>query len=79
MENPRTDSARDHDDSAMIEGIEPGPAEGSRTGGNLATDVATQAEEARVGDPEHDTRVTKEDEIAHGTEVRPDRPRAPQG
>jgi len=76
MENPRTDAARANDDSDLIEDAEGGTGQATRSGGNLARDVASQAEEARIEDPGKITRVTKDDDIAHGTEVRPDRARA---
>lgn len=77
MENPRTTSARDHDDSALTE--EPKAAsQGGSSGGNLATDVASRDEIGAVGDPEGRTRVTKDDDIEHAQEQRPDRPRAAQ-
>ena len=75
MENPRTTSARDHDDSEMIEGIEPGTGQQGRSGGNLARDVSTDAEQHAIEDPSNHERVTKADDIEHGTEVRPDRAR----
>lgn len=75
MENPRTTSARDHDDSALTE--EPTAAShAGRSGGNLATDVATQDEIDAVDDPEGRTRVSKGADIEHAQEQRPDRPRA---
>jgi hypothetical protein len=76
MENPRTEAARANDDSDLIDNAEPGPGQATSSGGNLARDVASQAEEARIKDPSKVTRVTKEDDIDHGTEVRPDRARA---
>jgi hypothetical protein len=76
MENPRTDAARANDDSDLIEDAQDGTGQPSSSGGNLARDVASQSEEARIDDPSKITRVTKEDDIEHGTEVRPDRARA---
>jgi hypothetical protein len=76
MENPRTEAARANDDSDLIDNAEPGSGQATSSGGNLARDVASQAEEARVDDPSKITRVTKDDDIEHGTEVRPDRARA---
>lgn len=70
MENPRTESARTNDDSALSDD---GAGQATSSGGNLARDVASQAEEALIEDPEGRARVNKEDDIAHGTEVRPDR------
>jgi hypothetical protein len=44
MDNPRTQSARDNDDSELIDSVEPTPPQGGSSGGNLQEDVATQAE-----------------------------------
>ena len=65
MENPRTTSARDHDDHEMIDAAvaEATPGQGSSSGGDLARDVATQAEEAAVYDPEVTRRPEKTDKI----------------
>lgn len=77
MENHRTDTARRHDDSDMIDNIVPGASEQGRNGGNLQTDVATQVSQDRVEDPEATGGVTKSDELEYGTNVARDRPRAP--
>jgi len=71
----RTDTARRHDDSELIDqaGSEPQPSQQGRSGGNLQKDVATQAAAERVHDPEAHERVTKEDDIAHGQRDRPDK------
>ena len=68
MENPRTTSARDHDDHEMIDAAvaDPTPGQGSTRGGDLARDVATQAEEAAVQDPEVTRRPEKTDKIDNG-------------
>jgi hypothetical protein len=65
MENPRTTSARDHDDHEMIDAAvaDPTPGQGSTRGGSLAHDVATQAELAAVSDPEVTRRPKKTDKI----------------
>jgi hypothetical protein len=76
MEDPRTEAARANDDSDLIDNAEPGPAQATSSGGNLARDVASKAEEALITDSAGVTRVTKQDDIEHGTEVRPDRARA---
>lgn len=74
-ENPRTQSARDHDDKDVIEGMIPA---GSATpesggGGRLARDVGTKADLAQVDDPAGKTRATKEDDIASDQARRADR------
>ena len=76
MENPRTEAARANDDSELIDNAEPGTGQATTSGGNLARDVASQAEEALIEDPDDRARVTKRGDIEHGTEVRPDRARA---
>lgn len=76
MENTRIDAARANDDSDLIDNAEAGTGQATSSGGNLARDVASQAEEALIEDPAGTARVTKQDDIAHGTEVRPDRARA---
>lgn len=77
MGNPRTEAARDHDDSALIDGQPGGTGgEAGRSGGGLATDVATEAELEEIDDPEGRERVRKQDTIDHAQEQRPDRPRA---
>lgn len=75
MENPRTTSARDHDDGVLTEELT-AASHADRSGGNLATDMASQDEIDAVDDPEGRTRVTKDDDIEHAQEQRPDRPRA---
>lgn len=62
-ENSRTDDARRHDDSEMIDNLEATPSQGGRSGGTLQRDIATQAEEEHVVDGKTGlTRVRKEDE-----------------
>lgn len=68
MENSRTDTARENDDSETIEGFEPTPAQGGRSGGVLQEDVATKAELDRVRDPEAHEDVEKQDKINHQQE-----------
>lgn len=65
MENRRTETARENDDSDLIENAEPAPSQQGSFGGNLQRDVGTQASEERVRDPEATEGVTKEDDIAH--------------
>lgn len=70
MENPRTTSARDHDDHEMIDAAvaETTPGQGSTSGGHLAVDLATQSEHDQVGDPEGSLRVEKTDKINNNTD-----------
>ena len=62
MENPRTDSARAHDDSALIENMEDAPGHGGAAGGNLQRDIGTRDEvHQQVGDGDGVTRVRDKD------------------
>lgn len=74
MDNQRTETAREHDDSAIIDSSEPAPDQQGRSGGNLQTDVATQASLERVRDPEAHEGVDKADDIAHGQRQPVDHP-----
>ena len=74
MENRRTETARDNDDSDIIDRIEPAPRQGGSSGGNLQEDVATQSELERVRDPEAREGVTKQDKIDHQEESAPRHP-----
>ena len=67
MENPRTASARDHDDRDIVERDTPTPTQQSSSGGNLARDVASQAEEDRIADPEAHRGPEKEQAIDNDT------------
>lgn len=69
MEHPRTTSARDHDDSAMIDAAEDAPGGSGRAGGNLARDIATRDELNAVDDPEGHEAVQKRHAIRHGERV----------
>lgn len=52
MENRRTETARENDDSELIGNAERAPSQQGSFGGNLQRDVGTQASEERVRDPE---------------------------
>jgi hypothetical protein len=69
----RAETAREHDDSDLIDDKLPAPPQGGRSGGDLATDVGTQAAEERVFDPEAHEGVDKADDIAHGEAYASDR------
>jgi hypothetical protein len=75
MENRRTDTARDHDDSDMIDDANPAPRQGGTSGGDLARDVASRSEAHRVSDPERRERPTKEDDIDNDAAYPSRRPR----
>ena len=75
-DNPRTDSARDHDDTDLIEEMIPaGDAEATSGGGALARDVGSQADLKQVTDPDATTRATKQDDIDAGVASTSDRAR----
>jgi hypothetical protein len=67
MDNRRTETARDTDDSEIIDrdSDEFEPGQGGSSGGALQEDVATQAELERVRDPEAMEGVDKQDDIDH--------------
>ena len=67
MENRRTETAHENDDSDLIErdSSEFEPSQGGSSGGNLQEDIATQAELERVRDPEAHDGVDKQDDIDH--------------
>ena len=44
-ENPRVDASRRNDDSDLIEGMEDAPSFSGASGGNLARDIASRAEQ----------------------------------
>jgi hypothetical protein len=74
MDNRRTESAREHDDSDIIDRAEPAPSQGGSSGGSLQEDVATQAELERVRDPEAREGVDKQDKIDHQEETSTNHP-----
>ena len=74
MENPRTQSARENDDSDLIDRAEPAPSQSGTSGGNLQEDIATQAELERVRDPEAHEGVDKQDKIDHQQETSTNHP-----
>ncbi|WP_155263527.1 hypothetical protein [Sphingomonas segetis] len=65
MDNRRTETARENDDSDILDRAEPAPSQGGTSGGNLQEDIATQAELERVRDPEAMEGVDKQDDIDH--------------
>lgn len=67
MENRRTETARENDDSDIIErdSDEFEPNQGGSSGGSLQEDIATQAELERVRDPEAHEGIDKQDDIDH--------------
>jgi hypothetical protein len=69
MDNRRTDSARENDDSDIIDRAEPAPSQRDTSGGNLQEDVATEAELERIRDPEEREGVEKRDKIDHQQET----------
>ncbi len=65
MDNRRTETARENDDSDIIDRAEPAPSQGGTSGGNLQEGVATQAGLERVRDPPAMEGVDKQDDINH--------------
>jgi hypothetical protein len=62
MDKHRTESAREHDDSDLIESVEDTPTQGGVSGGNLQRDIGSRAEEQRTaGDKTGVTRVGAKD------------------
>jgi hypothetical protein len=76
MDNRRTETARETDDSDIIDRdrAEFEPRQGGSSGGNLQEDVATQAELDRVRDPEAMEGVDKQDDINHQQRYAPRHP-----
>lgn len=74
----RAETARQNDDSDIIEAANEdslaAPEQQGRQGGNLQTDVGTQAEELRATDPGATESITKGDHIAHGQGESPPHP-----
>jgi hypothetical protein len=62
----RAETARENDDSDLIEDAEALPGQQGRSGGNLQRDVGSQAEQRRVRDPEAHESKTKSDGMNHG-------------
>lgn len=77
-ENPRTTSAREHDDHAMIDAAiddaETG-AVASSSGGHLQQDVGSLDELSQVGDPGGTTAPTKQMEIDNNQDQDDSKPR----
>ena len=67
-ENPRTETARDTDDTDLIEGMIPaGDAVAGSSGGSVAQDVGSNDDLTRaVDDPEAHEGVSKQDDVHHG-------------
>ena len=76
-ENPRTTTARDYDDSAMIDdALADGGvgASASSSGGHLQTDIGSQDDLSQaVDDPGGTTRPEKADDIANNQAYDSDR------
>ncbi len=74
-ENPRTESARDHDDTDLIEGMIPaGDAQVGSAGGKLQTDVGSQDDlDHAIDDPGGTTRPEKADDMANNQSYPSDR------
>ena len=74
-EQTRTDSARDHDDKDLIEGMIPGgEAQTGTSGGALARDLGSRADLKQVDDPDGSTPLTKQADIDANEAFRSSRP-----
>ena len=76
-ENPRTTSARDHDDSeiidAAVDDADTGAVAGT-SGGRLQTDIGSKADLLRAAaDPDATVRPEKQDDIDNNQAYRSDR------
>ena len=76
-ENPRTTSAREHDDHELIDAAiaeADTDAVAGSAGGHLQTDIGSQADLTRaIDDPDAATRPEKADDIANGQAYESDR------
>jgi hypothetical protein len=62
MDKARTESAREHDDSDIIEAADDAPSQGGVSGGNLQRDIGSRDEEDQsAGDAGGVTRVQGKD------------------
>jgi hypothetical protein len=62
MDKPRTESAREHDDSDIIEEMDVAPSQSGVSGGILQRDIGSRAEEKHAtGDAAGVTRVRDRD------------------
>lgn len=77
MENPRTTSARDHDDHELIDAAvaDHTPPHSNISGHGIGTDVSTQADMATITDPDGVVRPQKEDDIHNGQRRAAGKPR----
>jgi hypothetical protein len=57
----RAESARDHDDSELIDAMDEAPTQGGRSGGRMARDVGTQDEIEHDVEGQSVTRIRAED------------------
>ncbi|GAA0663501.1 hypothetical protein FHT00_001235 [Sphingomonas insulae] len=67
-DNPRTETARENDDTDLIEGMIPADeAVAGSGGGTLAQDVGSNADLTRaIDDPEARDRAAKQDDVDQG-------------
>lgn len=73
-ENPRTTTARDHDDKDLIENMIPaGEAVPSTRANALGRDVASRADLQEIDDPDGTVRPTKDADISANQAYRSDR------
>ena len=71
-QNPRTRSAKEHDDSDLLEGARGGTSQSGVSGGNVARNVASRDEQKRATGEAGITRVEKRDKVQPATRTRSD-------
>lgn len=74
--NRRAETAKQNDDSDILERSLETPNFQGRSQGDLNTDIGTQASLERVDDPDASEGVDKQDDINHGLREAPSRPAA---
>ena len=76
-ENPRTTTARDNDDTDLIEGMIPaGDAVAGSAGGALQRDIGSRDDLKTIDDPDGTTRPEKQNDIDAGQARRTGHPGA---
>ena len=75
MDNPRTDTARDHDDHALIDSADSAPSLAGGGGAvNLSADVGTEQDLTEIDEPDARTRVRKNHDQHHAQAIRANHP-----
>lgn len=71
----RSETAKKHDDSELLDEALESPDKVGRAGGSLQRDIATAHPEKTIRDPDSRDRLTKEQELAHGSSSQSDKNR----